>query len=141
MQDGSHPVHPVVPEQVVTTQRSSSQQVPPAWLPGQRILEHWSRPLKLLPLHVELLLLLPDLPRHLCLVFTEEYLGSAEWTGAVHRVLLAESAETRFTEDVTTGVDLEWFMKQVQTHRTYQIITNLSQLWLTLQQLLNKSQV
>ena len=52
MEDGPDPVNSVVSLQRVATQRSSSEKISPARLPGQRILEDWSGSFKLFPLHV-----------------------------------------------------------------------------------------
>ena len=54
-------------------------------LPGQRVGEDWCRPLELLPLEVELLVLLPDLPRGGGQVLAETYLGPGGEEGWVRK--------------------------------------------------------
>ena len=54
---------PVISDhKAVSPERPSPQQIPPSRLPGQGVGEHWCRPLELLSLQVQLLVILADLP-------------------------------------------------------------------------------
>ena len=71
-----------------------------------------------------------------CLVFAETNLSSTHRAAAVHRVLLSESAKAGLAEHVAAWVDLEGLVEQVETDGADQVITEVGQLGLSLQQLL-----
>ena len=72
-------------------------------------------------------------------MFAKEDLCSTEWTGAVHRVLLAQPPETRLAEHVATGIHLEWLVQDVKTHGAQQVLIDLGQFRLSLKKLLIKT--
>ena len=46
----------------------------------------------------------------------------AEWTAAVHGVLLPQSSKTRLAENVATGFDLEGLVEQIEADRADHIV-------------------
>ena len=72
-------------------------------------------------------------------MFAKEDLCSTEWTGAVHRILLTQSPETRLAEHVATGIHLEWLVQDVKTHGAQQVLIDLGQFRLSLKKLLIKT--